>query len=334
MFIVNFVGGLNHVPVNLKHHHTFVSYADTIMPQFLFAVGFGMRLSWLRRRETDGRYGAYWHFVGRCFSLLLLGIVIYHLTGKYNTWAELTAKPWGEFLLYTFKRQPFETLVHIAVTSLWVLPVIAAPAWVRLFYALASAGLHVAVSYAGYYDWNLSSPAGVDGGPLGFLTWTLPLIAGTLAHDVVQAGSGVLLRLLVAACCLMGAGLLLSFIGNATATWPFVPPDETLVRNYWLMSQRAGSVTYLLFGAGFSLLVYALCRVLADEAGYLWSGFALFSRHALAGYVLHGLVSDAVRPFVPRDAPGWYIVLAVGVYLGILSMFIRYLERNRLFFRL
>src|SRR5262249_28425897 len=45
MFLVNFVGGMSAVPDGLKHHHTYCSYADTIMPQFLLAVGFGMRLS-------------------------------------------------------------------------------------------------------------------------------------------------------------------------------------------------------------------------------------------------------------------------------------------------
>ena len=51
MFFVNFVGGYTAVPAVFHHHHTYCSYADTIMPQFLLAVGFGMRLSFLRRRE-------------------------------------------------------------------------------------------------------------------------------------------------------------------------------------------------------------------------------------------------------------------------------------------
>jgi surface polysaccharide O-acyltransferase-like enzyme len=80
--------------------------------------------------------------------------------------------------------------------------------------------------------------------------------------------------------------------------------------------------------------VYALFRAGVDHGGWRWGYLDLLGRHALAGYVIHGLVSDAVRPFVPKDAPGWYVTLAVLVYLGIVTLFVRYLERNRLFFRL
>ena len=37
------------VPAIFKHHNTYCSYADTIMPQFFFAVGFAYRLTFLRR---------------------------------------------------------------------------------------------------------------------------------------------------------------------------------------------------------------------------------------------------------------------------------------------
>jgi predicted acyltransferase len=333
MFVVNFVGGLVAVPDNLKHHHTFASFADTIMPQFLFAVGFGMRLSWLRRSAAQGAWSAVGHFLERIAALSLLAVVVHHLTGDYKTWADLTAKPWPEFLLFTFKRGPFETLGHIALTTLWVLPVIAAPAWGRALFAFGSAVLHVLVSLGGYYAWNMEAPRGIDGGPLGFLTWTVPLVAGTLAHDWVIAHRRPIGKCLILGGALMTVGIVLSFLGNETATWPFVKP-ASVTANYWIMSQRAGSVTYLLFGAGFALSVYAFFRAVVDHGGWRWSYLDLLGRHALAGYVIHGLVSVAVRPFVPKDAPGWYVALAVGVYLGIVTLFVRYLERHRLFFRL
>jgi predicted acyltransferase len=332
MFLVNFVGGKEHVPDVLKHHHTYCSYADTIMPQFLLAVGFGMRLSFLRRRQTDGA-AAYRHFAGRCLGLILLGIVVYHLTGGYKSWAELTAERPDEFLLKTFKRHPFEALTHIGVTALWVLPVLAAPGWVRVLFAAASAGLHVWASHAGYYQWNLTSPVGIDGGPLGFLTWTIPLVAGTLAHDWVTAGRGAGWKLIVAAAGLMAIGYGLS-VQNPTATPPFVKPAEAPAFDYWLMSQRAGSVTYLLFAAGFALAVYAVFRVACDRSGVRWGYLDLLGRHALAGYVIHDMAAGAVQPFVPKDAPGWWVAVGFGVYLGVVTVFLRYLDRNRLYLKL
>ncbi|MES2793492.1 MAG: hypothetical protein V4719_28020, partial [Planctomycetota bacterium] len=37
MFLVNFFGSFDVCPRVLRHTHDYVSYADTIMPQFLFA---------------------------------------------------------------------------------------------------------------------------------------------------------------------------------------------------------------------------------------------------------------------------------------------------------
>lgn len=332
MFVVNFVGGMQAVPAILKHHHTYCSYADTIMPQFLVAVGFGMRLSFLRRIQVDGAAAAYRHFARRCLGLILLGIVVYHLTGSYSTWTELTAQDPGSLLRNTIKRHPFEALTHIGVTTLWVLPVVAAAGWVRILFAIVSVGLHVGASHAGYYAWNLTPPVGIDGGPLGFLTWTVPLIAGTLAHDWVSAGTRATSTLLTAGCGLMALGYGLS-LQNPTASPPFVLPSAVQL-DYWIMSQRAGSVTYLTFAAGFALMVLAAFRVACDRFGAQWGYLDLLGRHALAGYVLHDMVSDAVSPFVPRDAPLWWVVVTLGLYFGIVTLFLRYLDRHRLYLKL
>src|SRR3954462_10969048 len=58
MLLVNFVGGYKVVPAILKHHNTYCSHADTIMPQCFFAVGFAYRLTFLRRLERLGFWAA------------------------------------------------------------------------------------------------------------------------------------------------------------------------------------------------------------------------------------------------------------------------------------
>ena len=56
MFFVNFIGGFKvAAPDFLLHHNTYCSYADTIMPHFLFAVGFALRLVMIREVERRGR---------------------------------------------------------------------------------------------------------------------------------------------------------------------------------------------------------------------------------------------------------------------------------------
>ena len=350
MFAVNFVGGLANVPNGLKHHHTYCSFADTIMPQFLFAVGFGMRLSFLRRRETDGASRAYRHFFGRCFGLILLGILLYHFTGKYEKFDDLTVKPFGDFLLGTIKRGPFETLTHIGVTSLWCLPVIATAGWVRVLFAIASGGLHVWFSLSWYYQWNLTPPVGIDGGPIGFLTWAIPLVLGTLAHDwVMRDRPNGTVELFVIGILVAIAGYVLSLLNKYTSLndirqygdlklihdgFPFGGPPGWFTVNYWTMSQRSGSVTYPLFAAGFALALFALFRLLCDRWSIRWSYLDLFGRNALAGYIVHDMVDGVVKPFVPKDSPGWWVAIGFGVFLGLITLVLRYLDRNRLFLKL
>jgi hypothetical protein len=323
MVVVNFVGGLAAVPATLKHHHTHLSYADTLMPGFLFAVGFGLRASLLHRAARDGRRAAYLHAGRRGLALVLLGAVVYGLTGGYTTWADLTAAPFPDAVLAAIKRGPFEALGHIGATVLWCAPVAAGPGWLRLLFAAASGGGHVWASHAGYYQWNLSAPRGIDGGPLGFLTWALPLIAGTFAHDL-RAG-----RLLAAGVVLAAAGTALSLGLNPTASPPFVAP-AALVPDYWVMSQRAGSVTYLLAGAGVSAILLAVFRLTAANL----PPFDLLGRHALAAYLIHDPVGRMVRPFCPADAPAWWVAGCLLIYIGVTLLFVRHLDRNRLVLRL
>src|SRR5262249_10369674 len=252
MFLVNFVGGFlvieSTLPI-LKHHHTYFSYADTIMPQFFFAVGFAYRLTFRRRLEREGPRSAYLHIIHRSLGLILLGLVVYHLTGDVKSWAELQHLDGWDFLK-AFKRSPFQTLTHIGVTSLWVLPVIAARPTVRVAFACFSGLLHIYLSAGlsgwpfhidwNYHEWVNTDPKGIDGGPLGFMTWTIPLLAGSLAYDlVVSAGWRTAVgRLLTWGAVLMLLGYALSCLnvvtppntaGASVRSWliepPFVPPS-------------------------------------------------------------------------------------------------------------
>jgi hypothetical protein len=344
MFAVNFLGKFEVVPDVFKHKHTFCSFADVVMPQFLFAVGIGMRLSYLRRREQGGHWSAVRGLARRNIALILLGIIFYHLTGRYDRWEQLTGRPFGDILLAAVKRGPFETLTHIGVTALWVLPVIGAPGWVRVVFAVASGSLHVWVSLSGYYAWNLREPLGIDGGPLGLLTWTIPLIAGTLVADRFDRRGA---DILAVGGLLLITGYYLSLINRFTPpnnltlgdTWrnfhdgfPFVGQLRAYQPNYWTMSLRSASVSYLVFATGFALVLFVAVR--AVSARVRWAYLDLLGRHALAGYIVHDWVSTTVRPFVPANAPWWYVALAFAVYLGVTTLVLRHLDREKLVLRL
>ena len=204
MLLVNYLGAFKYTsgPSILMHTHDYCSYADTIMPQFLFAVGFAYRLTFGRRALTQGTSAAYARVVRRILGLVLVSFVVYAAPTAAETWDKLVeAGVWGA-VKNPLKGRWFQTLMHIAATSLWVTPVIRARAGVRIAWAVLSAAMHIWFSYWFNYVWVNTGSAdgeiapffwfnwaaqtnGVDGGVLGFLTWTVPTIVGTLACDAV-----------------------------------------------------------------------------------------------------------------------------------------------------
>jgi predicted acyltransferase len=336
MLFVNFLGGFYVVPAVFKHHNTYCSYADTIMPQFFFAVGFAYRLTFLRRLATGGFVPAASAAIKRNLGLILLGFVLYHLDGRVQSWTELQKLGLHGFLAQAFRREIFQTLVHIAITSIWILPVIAAGASTRICFMIASAGLHLWLSSQFYFDWAWKTPV-IDGGQLGFLSWTIPTLVGSLAYDIVARDhdeTSKVPSLFLWSTVLMGLGYGISCLGGHLAAPPFVAPREGHAMDLWTMSQRTGSIAYLTFSAGFSLAVYALFVLLCDRWSWQSSLFRIFGQNALAAYLIHPVVAAAVKPYLPKDVPAWYLAAGFCVYFGICTLLNRYLEKHSLFLKL
>ena len=125
MFLVNFLGGYDAwMPPVLLHHHTYCSYADTIMPQFLFAVGFAMRLSFGRHVQAEGLVAGYWRMVRRIIGLFLVAFAIYTAGQIASNWHTVIARGAWDIVFPYMKRHWMATLGQIALTGLWILPVI------------------------------------------------------------------------------------------------------------------------------------------------------------------------------------------------------------------
>jgi predicted acyltransferase len=337
MLLVNFLGGYEVVHALFKHHNTYCSYADTIMPQFFFAVGFAYRLTFLRRLAESGPWPATRAVLKRSAGLILLGFVLYHLDGGVQSFSELSRLGVMGFLAQAFRRELFQTLVHIAITSVWVLPVIASSTQARVAFTIASAGLHLWLSSWFYLSWAWKTPV-IDGGPLGFLSWTIPTLVGSLAYDVMAESPDrkrPVAQFATWSSVLMALGYAMSCLGrDHLAPPPFLPPSSTRPVDLWMMSQRTGSVSYLTFAAGFSLAVYALFVTIADRGGIESAVFRSFGQNPLAAYIIHPLVADAVKPYLPKDSPMWYLAAGFGIYFGICLLLVRYLERHKIFLRL
>ena len=242
MLLVNFLGDYRICPRWLRHTNDYCSYADTIMPQFLFAAGFALRLSVLRRWQRDGVV-PWWRLLRRIGGLAVVAVLWYSLQDAAGLWEQFRTRPLSEVFLQQCKRQWFQTLMHIAATSLWLLPVILSSVRLRLCWAAGSGLLHVVLSWWFNFEWVHAAPRGIDGGPLGFLTWAIPAILGTVAYDmllVAGAQRGVV-RLSVAGVGVMLLGWLLSVptvlydvsagvLGQASAAAAIVSAIEEVIR--------------------------------------------------------------------------------------------------------
>jgi hypothetical protein len=62
--------------------------------------------------------------------------------------------------------------------------------------------------------------------------------------------------------------------------------------------------------------------------------FRVFGLNPLAGYIIHDMVNEAVRPFGPRDSPLYWAVFVFLVYFGITWLFLRGLDRQKIYLRM
>lgn len=382
MLLVNYFGGYLACAQVLKHTHDYCSYADTIMPQFLFAVGFALRLTFGRRMQAQGSTAAYARMIRRLLGLVLVSLVVYNVSPRAASWEQLGEMSFFQVIGEPLKRQWFQTLMHIAVTSLWLLPVVHRAANVRIAWMLGSALAHVLLSYWFNFTWANTAPNAIDGGPLGFLTWGIPAIVGTLAcdyfvqpRDQQTPRSRNVFPAVTAAMVLMLAGYLIScptrlydvpesqqadlakirlaedpvfptlerikfklsafgFSGLFAEPPFFQPPTETARKwNYWMMSQRAGTLSYLTFSAGFSLLVFVLFYIVCDVYKWQLPIFRTFGTNALVAYILHSMVSQAVQPFFPKDSPAWFAYTGLTIFFLITWLFVKQLEKQGAYLR-
>ena len=208
MVVVNFLAGLAAIHPVLKHNNTYFSLADSIMPAFLFAAGFSLRLTILRRIAQDGPAAAYRKAALRSLALILVSLAIFGFDSGFTSWQGMSVSEVGEFVAALLKARLWNVLAIIGATQLLVLPVVAARPAVRIVTIVGLLVLHLLLSYSFNYDFVYARPnwmsdywgaAGIrawDGGFFGLIAWSVPVLAGTLAYDMCQAEATPVRRLI------------------------------------------------------------------------------------------------------------------------------------------
>jgi predicted acyltransferase len=240
MFIVNFCGGLAAIPDWIKHHDTYFSYADSIMPGFLFAAGFSYRLTMLRRIPRDGAFAAYSHAVWRGLGLVVVSLAMYGFNDSFvKSWSEVNSTQVWDFCAGMIKANLWETLAVIGVSQLVVLPFIARR---TRKVALAMLGLligHMLFSYSFNFAfifgqpnwlnawWGAEKQSCWDGGVFGTMSWGAIMLGGALAHDMIvgRKPGRAALNLGFAGAVLMAVAYGLSCLSTVYDVAPDAPPS-------------------------------------------------------------------------------------------------------------
>ncbi|HLL74026.1 MAG TPA: heparan-alpha-glucosaminide N-acetyltransferase domain-containing protein [Pyrinomonadaceae bacterium] len=291
MILVNNPGSWSHIYWPLRHAewHGWTP-TDWVFPFFLFIVGVSITLALSRRAEAGGPQRDLYLKIARrtliifALGLLLAGFPFFNLstirvTGVLNRIAVCYFFSAVIFLKTDWKKQLLITAALLV--GYWaVVALVPAPGY-------AAGDLSKEGSIVSFVDRKLLGEHIWKGGgrvydPEGILS-TLPAIATTLCG--VLAGHWMRRRrdAYEMAAGMFAAGVVCVMIGWAWNPW--LPINKPL----WTSS-------YVVFTAGWALLLLALCYWLIDIKGYRrWSlPLVVFGVNALAVFVLTGLVARAM----------------------------------------
>jgi hypothetical protein len=193
MVLVNFLGDgdFNATPAFFRHGGFYISFPDTVMPGFLFAAGLSYRISHMKTIAKSGKTAARFKIlVPRALGLL---ICAYWLTGfgvPRLSWEELRNASTLQGIEWFFYGSFFSALTQIALTMLWCLLVIERSIKARIIFALASQWLYVLLELIIHWIMGgAESFGGYEGGFFGFLSWTFPLLAGSVCQELLADAS-------------------------------------------------------------------------------------------------------------------------------------------------
>ena len=295
MILVNYLGYFTKIPATFKHPHYGMTFANTIAPFFLIAVGMGFRMSLKSRIPRDGYVRSYLAAARRYFVLILIGIVLYGPDPVNNMW---------------------DALVDIGFAGLLTLPFIMSGRWVRISLAVLYLIIYqLLFSLTGYGAWTMEHST--DGGPLGIISWASILFFGTIILDDLQEQPGPVFirRSLILGSILTLCGYLLSLLS---------PPE------LWQFSQRSMTMAYPLLASGLSFIVFAVFFWLADVRGVVIPHLSVLGMNPLVLYITQNVLIELHGNLLPSDAPVWQALCGFIVIYSICYIVASYLWKNKI----
>ncbi|MBI2424507.1 MAG: hypothetical protein HYV27_16875 [Candidatus Hydrogenedentes bacterium] len=307
----------------INHHQSTFTYADTIAPLFVFVVGMGMRLSWLRQAQSLAPGAIRKAFLKRYAVMVLIAFAI------YPGWL-------------------WDALMDIGLAGIIAIPLIDKSARVRIAAAAALLLAYQAMfTFTSYGVWlregafSLEDPgyvpllvrllplqdylfgARLNGGPLGPLSWVTMLLFGSCAYDWMAArkeGSFVF------RCVAWGAGLC-ALAWAFHAAWPGLKPA-------WPISAHYMTIPFPLWATGLCFLHVLGFYVLCDKLRVVIPTFTPVGMNPLALYIVQSLFLGVLEEFSPARFSFVAGVLGFAAFWGVFSGAAWFLHRRRIYIKL
>jgi uncharacterized membrane protein YeiB len=307
----------------ISHHRTTFTYADTIAPLFVFVVGMGMRLSWLRRSEGVGVWDSRKALVKRYTLLVLIAFALY--TG----WL-------------------WDALMDIGLAGLLAVMLIDKKPRTRVLaafaFVLAYQCIYMLTSYGVWSaegKFSVADPkytpllvrlvplneelfkTSLNGGPLGPLSWVMMLLFGSYAYDVMRQRNE---KKLVLTCLGWGVGLCAAAYA-LHVEWPGVKVE-------WPFSARFVTAPFPLWSTGLCFLQLLAFYLICDKLHFRIPTFTSVGMNPLIIYIAQSLFLDVAENFEPERLSLVAGVLGFAVFWSVFAGAAYYMHRNRIYVKL
>ncbi|MFO1021582.1 MAG: hypothetical protein U0903_12930 [Planctomycetales bacterium] len=326
--------------------------------------------------------------------MIVISLVVFKMgkedpSDMFHHWKDMTRTAVADYFWALLKADLWEVLSIIGVCQILLLPIITQSFGVRMAAAIGLGLLYLVMNFGFQYNFQNGLPNwfnniyGVherrawDGGMFGVIGWSIPMLAGSLAYDVVTKNEpeNSIFKFLIVGLSLMLAGYSLSCLtrlydrpvpltkevmeeqkisehaadpviprgerwkspGLGWAEVPFFqasPGKEKREHNFWMMNKRYVTISYTLFSIGFALVLYCVFIGWCDINRGQLALFRTFGQNPLAAYVIHEGTMYALKVLTPKDSPFLWVVISFSIFFAITWGTLRYLEKNKLYFRL
>lgn len=101
-----------------------------------------------------------------------------------------------------------------------------------------------------------------------------------------------------------------------------------------MMSQRGGTWSYTMFGAGIAMMLMAGFAAVSDERGLQSGIFRTLGTNALAAYIFHDVAGWIIEPFITSEASALKTYTAFGIFFLMVYGVCRILEWKKWYVRM